>query len=308
MLAVNADYINDLTADGEWIYPMPEMTRFENHSSNWWNGFFTGSPIKKIKAVFPKCTYCHAFFGGTTKVEEADLEFPIATRVSAVYRQQSKLKKLRIIAPLATAADGCFYWARVQNPDWYVYYPKATNLSGMFSECIYHEEIKGEFGAVATNLDSTFYNCPKLRIFPTNYPKASTAKNMFGECQIPGEAAIAVLNSFPAYTSGTHEVTMGIHKDYETNADVWAAIENAEAKGWTVVPQWNGTATVTAQTSSTFGLRRKPIYAKVGTMEIPDVEPKQVLDWGHYATNWEANGYQEFSSVEEAKEYFNIED
>lgn len=288
---------------------MPEMTTFANNpNGDWWTGFFYKSPLKKIKAKFPKCTYCHAFFGGASNVVEADIEFPIATRVSALYRQQTKLKKLRVIAPLATSADGCFYWSRVQNPDWYVYYPKATNLSGMFSECIYHEEIKGEFGAEATNLDTTFYNCSKLRVFPTNYPKASTAKNMFAGCQIPGEAAIAVLNSFPAYTSGTHEVTMGIHKDYETNADVWAAIENAEAKGWTVVPQWNGTATVTAQTSSTFGLRRKPIYAKVGTMEIPDGETKQVLDWGHYATNWEANGYQEFASVEEAKEYFNIED
>jgi hypothetical protein len=85
---------------------------------------------------------------------------------------------------------------------------------------------------------------------------------------------------------------------------VLAAIADAESKGWTLTVQWNGTAT--AQTASTFGLRKPPIYAKLGTMERLDGSTVSVLDWGHYVTNWEENGYQEFASVEEAEEYFNI--
>lgn len=304
VVAINPDYINDLTDDGRWVYPMPEMTRFANDASDWWSGFFYKSPIKKIKAVFPKVTYCHAFFGGANKIEEADLEYPSATRVSALYRQRSTLKKLRIIAPLATSADGCFYWSQVKNPEWYVYYPKATNCESMFSNCIYHVEIKGEFGAEATNLNSMYNKCSMLRVFPTNYPKAQTADGMFNECQIPGEAAIAVLNSFPSYTSGEHNVTMGVHVDYQNDTDVLVAIANAEAKGWTVAVQWNGTATT--QTASTWGLRRKPVYAKCAEVEQPDGTVENVLEWGHYVTNWELNGYMEFGSIEEAREYFNL--
>lgn len=317
VVAINADYRNDLTTDGEWVYVLPEMTTFEsnpNGDGDWWAGFFYKSPLKKIKAKFPKVTRCHAFLGGANKVEEADIEFPIADRVSALYRQQSALKKLRIIAPLATSTEGCFYWARVQKPDWYVYYPKTTNCSGMFSECIYHEEIKGEFGAEATNLDSMYNKCQKLKVFPTYYPKASSADGMLNECQISKEIALAIINSFPTHASGTHKVTLGIHVDYEHDEELNAAIDllNIEktpvaegGKGWTVVVQWNGTAT--ASTASTFSLRRKPIYAKTREITLPDGETILELDWGHYVTNWEENGYQEFSSKEEAKEYFGVE-
>ena len=42
-------------------------------------------------------------------------------------------------------------------------------------------------------------------------------------------------------------------------------------------------------------------------MELPDGTSERILEWGHYVTNWEENGYLEFSSVEEVEEYFGIE-
>lgn len=305
VLAVNADYLNDLTADGEWVYPMPEMTSF-NNVGDYWTGFFYGSPIKKIKAVFPKCTYAHAMLGAVRTVEEVDLEFPIAKRVSAICRYSDNYKKVRIIAPEATVFSYNTMGGARKFVDCEYYAPKATDLTNLCHEALVLEEVKGEFGANAVTLTSAFSCCFKLKTFPTNYPKASTAANMFNKCEIPGEAAIAVLNSLPAYTSGSHPITMGIHADYEKDPDVLAALDNAEAKGWTVARQWNGTAT--AQTASTWGLRRRPIYAKVLETDLPDGTTERVLDWGHYVTNWEENGYQEFASEEEAKEYFNIGD
>ena len=73
-------------------------------------------------------------------------------------------------------------------------------------------------------------------------------------------------------------------------------------KGWTVTVQWNGTAS--AASASTYGMRgrRDPVYAKLGE----DFDGKPFLDWGHYVTNWEENGYMVFASLEEAKEYFHI--
>lgn len=85
-----------------------------------------------------------------------------------------------------------------------------------------------------------------------------------------------------------------------------AAISSAEVKGWTVTVQWNGTPT-TKTSSSTFSLRKPLIYAKLGEIENLNGEKESFLDWGHYVTNWEENGYHEFSSLKEAHEHFNLE-
>jgi hypothetical protein len=98
---------------------------------------------------------------------------------------------------------------------------------------------------------------------------------------------------------------MGIHIDHQSDEEVLTAISSAEAKGWTMTVQWNGTPTAT--TASTYGLRKPTIYAKLGETVDINGEMKPSLDWGHYVTNAEENGYQEFSSIEEANDYFNIE-
>lgn len=303
IVAVNADYKNDLTDEGEWIYPLTNIKRFTN-VGDWWNGFFSNSSIKKIKAVFPNTVYAQALFSSADKLEEIDVEFPIATQISGFIRNNIVLKKLRIVAPFVTNSEYSFQWTYAKNPDIYIYFPMANRLDGMFANSPYFQEIKGEFGANATNCNSTYYKCNSLRICPSYYPKATTASDMFYGCQITAEVAINVLESFPKYTSGDHPVTMGIHIDHKDDIEVAEAIENAEAKGWTVTVQWNGTPT--AQTASTFSLRKQPIYAKLGTMELPDNTTENYLDWGHYVTDWEKNGYMEFSSIEEAEEYFNI--
>ena len=301
--AINPDYKNDLTDEGEWIYPLTNVKRFTN-VGDWWNGFFSNSSIKKIKAVFPNTVYAQALFSSADKLEEIDVEFPIATQISGFIRNNIVLKKLRIVAPFVTNSEYSFQWTYAKNPDIYIYFPMANRLDGMFANSPYFQEIKGEFGANATNCNSTYYKCNSLRICPSYYPKATTASDMFYGCQITAEVAINVLESFPKYTSGDHPVTMGIHIDHKDDIEVAEAIENAEAKGWTVTIQWNGTPT--AQTASTFSLRKQPIYAKLGTLELHDNTTENYLDWGHYVTNWEENGYMEFSSIEEAEEYFNI--
>lgn len=303
MIAVNSDYINDLTEDGEWVYPLTSMTGFRS-TSDWWTGIFAGSPMKKMNGVFPACTYCHALFGGTPQMEEYDLEFPIATRVSATSNQAVTVKKARLVAPESTFMERCFYY-NTQLSELYVYAPKVNSIGLMFSSAFVLEEIMGEFGAEATSLDGAFSRCYKLQVFPTYYPKAASAAGMLNECRISAESAIAILDSMPTWTDGaSHPITIGIHIDHQNDEEVIAAVTAAEEKGWTVTVQWNGTPT--AQTVRTFRLRKPPIYAKLGTMEYPDGTTEHLLDWGHYVTNAEENGYMEFASIEEAKEYFNI--
>jgi hypothetical protein len=159
-------------------------------------------------------------------------------------------------------------------------------------------------------------------------PKLDDGQRIFEGCILDKDSVLRVCNSIPAWSSGTHKITLGIHVDHKFDPDVNAAlksldpnyeplnlpidettgeyIEITESKGWTLIVQWNGTATENAypNPAATYSLRPQvtPVYAKRGE----DFDGKPMLDWGHYVTNWEKNGYMEFASLEEAREYFNI--
>lgn len=158
----------------------------------------------------------------------------------------------------------------------------------------------------------TFYQwfsfCDSLSEFQMPYLPQLTNMGQLGftGTQLNKESILRLLGQLPSWSSGTHEATIGIHVDHQADDEVLSAIADAESKGWTLTLQWNGTAT--AQTASTFGLRKPPIFAKVGSIERPDGTTEQYLAWGHYVTNAEENGYQEFASAEEANAYFGIQE
>jgi hypothetical protein len=132
--------------------------------------------------------------------------------------------------------------------------------------------------------------------------RLNAADNMFSGCQLDAESVPRVLDSLPSYTSGTHRIGLGIHVDHQGDETVLAAIANAEAKGWTLTVQWTGTPSASA--SVTYGLRKPLIYARVSEYELPDGTTARTLDWGHYVTD--PTGYEEFRSVEAAREYFGL--
>lgn len=135
-------------------------------------------------------------------------------------------------------------------------------------------------------------------VFNSELPSLESGNGMFNNAKLDKASALRVLNSIPAYSSGDHQLTIGIHIDHQSDDEVLEAIANAESKGWTMTVQWNGTPT--AQTAVTYGLRRPTIYARASELE----NGERVLDWGHYVTD-EA-GYETFRSVEAAEEFFNI--
>jgi hypothetical protein len=138
--------------------------------------------------------------------------------------------------------------------------------------------------------------------FDFELPKLENGAGGFNNSAMNKESTLRILNSIPAYTSGSHKLTIGIHVDHKADDEVLAAIANAEAKGWSLTVQWNGTPT--AQASVTYGLRTPPIYARVEERELPDGTTERVLDWGHYVTD--PTGYEEFRSVEEAREHYGL--
>lgn len=156
----------------------------------------------------------------------------------------------------------------------------------------------------ATSISRICYYTRELRELDLYCPDIKEASNAFISTQLDKPSVLKIIGQLHAFDDGgSHEITIGIHVDHQSDDEVLEAIANAEAKGWTMTVQWNGTPT--AQASVTYGLRKPPIYARVGEMERPTGIIERILDWGHYVTNPE--DYQEFSSLEEAYEHFNLE-
>ena len=155
-------------------------------------------------------------------------------------------------------------------------------------------------GAVAaTNLDLAFGDCKKMRVFNAKLTgKITTAINTFSLCQLDKDSVLRIADAKPS-TSGVR-ITLGIHADLENDEEVANALETMEAAGWSLTVQWNGTKTAGSSVAR-WNMRPSPVYAKlsdVSTLEQPETT---VLEWGHYVTNAEENGFSEYASVQAAE-------
>jgi len=149
-----------------------------------------------------------------------------------------------------------------------------------------------------------FNACKNFRTFNAVFgKKLSNAQYAFTECILDKPSVLRIANSAIPSSSG-QVFHIGIHVDHQNDPEVLDALALMETNGWALTVQWNGTAT--AQTASTWGLRKPPIYAKVDEVKLSDGTTERMLDWGAYVTNAEERGYMEFASVEEAREYFHL--
>ena len=163
-----------------------------------------------------------------------------------------------------------------------------------------------------------FQECKQLRVCSVSFPALVVGVRMFDGTILDAASACTVLDGLqvagePDWSGWKNQayktpwvLTIGIHIDHQNDETVLAAIANAEAKGWTLTVQWNpGGPTYTTPEASTMAMGTL-IYARVDEHELPDGTTERVLDWGHYVTNWEARGYEQFRSLESAYRYFNL--
>ena len=183
---------------------------------------------------------------------------------------------------------------------------KRTAIDYAFGACVNLEEAE-IYAPKAKTAGHLSLNNTKLRSFSWFVPELENAEKAFDNTVLSKESAIDMLKALPTWNDGkTHAVSLGIHTEHQNDDEVWTAIYSTEVKGWQLTIKWNpGGPTYTTPEASTFAMGTL-IYAKVGEMERHDGTTEQFLDWGHYVTNWEERGYEQFRSVEAAREYFNL--
>lgn len=269
MLAVNPDYKNDLTSEGEWVYPLSELQSEQT--------LFANSPMRKFSSSFPKVkTFYNTF-------ELSDLSGEVI-----------------INAESATSANRLLNQTNITKAT--LNLPNATDINRVCNYCFQLEELRGNLNK-AIGGEAAFYRCEKLRVFEVELPSLSNGKYWFNSAQLNKDSALRILNSIPSYTSGDHPLVIGIHADHKTDEDVLDAIANAKAKGWTLTVQWNGTPTSGIST-----MDLEEIWCKVTESEHGDYTDENgnrcMLDWGHYVTD--TTEYKLFFSLVEAEQYFKL--
>lgn len=205
--------------------------------------------------------------------------------------------------PNVISLYSCFEDLRFPEPiELEVYAPKCTNFMYFCQETRNLEKVK-LYSPLGSDFLEAFSGSLQLREFEGDLISAAKMHKTFANCILNKESTLRILNSIPAYTSGNHPLGIGIHVDHKTDEEVLAAIANAEAKGWTLTVQWNGTPTSGIST-----LNLEEIYAKVTESEYGDYTDengnKCMLDWGHYVTD--TTDYKIFFSIYEAEQYFKL--
>lgn len=294
MEAVNPDYKNDLTSDGIWVYPIPAFRDANN--------LFRGAVnMKGFDIDISHLTNIDAMFALTGLEGEVVLEHPTIT----------------VALDTLAGSNSLAVYSKVR-----LNLPEATDIRSICYHNRYLREVSGNLDKVET-ADQAFFGrygaeTDSILDFKAPLPALSSGSGMFNRQGLTKESVLLICNSIPSYTSGSHLLTLGIHKDYKNDPEVNLALKKVDinyeptvelseevttGKGWTLTVQWNGMAN---GTTATFD-RGTIIYAKVGEMEHPDGTTEQFLDWGHYVTNWEERGYEQFRSLESAYEYFGLE-
>ena len=309
MKAVNADFANDLTSEGEWVYPLPELV---NCAVDWGQMVFGDhktqhgrTRLKKWCVPLPKLKYAKSMFRYCEALENEVWELPSLT-YSNFCMFDNALKNIpyiKIILPSCTEINHLFHYGATKAKHIVVEGDNVIHALSVFPYMTNIEKIELNTSKLI-KADGLYHSSLPLTDFPLEYPALSTAPRMLMNCQITGYQAITILNSIPTWTDGkTHEITLGIHIDYQNDAEVLAAIENAKNKGWTVTVQWNGTPTSGIST-----LDLEEIYARVTESEYGDYTDENgtrcYLDWGHYVTD--TTDYKLFFSIYEAEQYFKL--
>ena len=171
-----------------------------------------------------------------------------------------------------------------------------------------------------SNGSSMFAGCHKLTTFTSDLPSLTNGTNMFNSCKLDAPSVANIVHSLPTHeTSGTIRIGIGCDNTeadqllfaQECDCEIWQELlDDFSAKNWTVELQCNGRPTTTYNMSRGETL---PIYTKLE--EVTDENYAQYtsadgskffnINYFH-STNGSTEGYDVFSSLEEAISTYNV--
>jgi hypothetical protein len=172
-----------------------------------------------------------------------------------------------------------------------------------------------------------FVGCKNLTSFSSDLSSLTDGVGMFRSCKLDAHSVANIVHTLPIHeTNGTIDIGIGCNNTaedqllfaQECDCDTWQELlDDFSAKNWTVYFGCNGRPT------TTYNMRRGetlPIYAKLEEVIMPTDEKKHKPHYAytsadgskfyniHYfhSTNGSTEGYDVFSSLEEAISTYNV--
>ena len=191
--------------------------------------------------------------------------------------------------------------------------PSLTDGESMFMRCSSLTSFSSDLSSL-TDGSSMFEDCNNLVSFTSNLSSLTTGVYMFDGCKLDAQSVANIVHTLPTHeTNGTIYIGIGCNATVEDqvlftqecDCDTWQELlDDFSAKNWTVSFSFNGRPT------TTYNMRRGetlPVYTKLE--EVTEGEPYAYtstdgskfynINYFH-STNGSTEGYDVFSSLEEA--------
>ena len=200
-----------------------------------------------------------------------------------------------------------------------------TNGSGMFYECSL-KSFSSDLSSL-TAAQNMFGGCNNLSTFSSDLPSLTYGGGMFNYCKLDAKSVANIVHTLPTLET-LGDISIGIGCDntaedrdifaQECDCDTWQELlDDFSAKNWNVQFQCNGRPTVT------YNMRRGeilPIYTKLEEVIMPTNEKERKPYYAYtsqdgtkfyninyfHSTNGSTEGYDVFSSLEEAISTYNV--
>lgn len=225
---VNPNYKIDLTIH-DWNYKLDNLTNADSL-------MLDSTKLIRWNVDLPLCTSNIYMFKNCTNLVEYNGSIPNVTNAQQMF-YNTNIDRTEYDFPNVTQGNFLFSCInRITTSS--VNFPKLTNGFEMFGKCYRMTTFNGKFPAM-TNGENVFRYNYNFSNFEADLPVLSNGNNIFADCILNKDSVIRIINSIPQYSSGTHTLTLGIHKELENDADVAYYIQLAKNKGWNPVVKYN---------------------------------------------------------------------
>ena len=196
----------------------------------------------------------------------------------------------------------------------------------MFQYCYKFTSFSHDLSSL-TDGNGMFSGCSNLTSFTSDLSSLTIGNGMFKDCKLDAQSVANIVHTLPTHESKGY-ITIGIGCDntaedqlifaQECDCETWQELlDDFSAKNWTVTFQCKGRPT------TTYNMRRGetlPIYAKLEEVIMPTNENENKPHYTYtsadsskfyninyfHSTNGSTEGYDVFSSLEEAISTYNV--
>lgn len=291
---IDRDYKNDIDENGLWYFNTDNAikcvgllmgssniieAKLNLPNATTINGLLRDSKVKKVFIDVPKVTNLDTVVYHCLNLEE--FKMPDSSKVTNLLYFAETTKKWLNISGLDFSNVSSITYAFQSNAGNILNSKIEADLSNVvYAKGAFHYRVLTELKYPVDENGVCIYNkgagkqaiidgVPQYKY--NTFPNLSEGKSMFYNSRLDKKSTISILESLPAYTSGSHTITIGIHVDHKYDPEVNVALKKLQNsyitpleelgstlpeeittdKGWTLEVQWNGTATENAYPAPT---------------------------------------------------------